>query len=205
MRRVLLGLLGSLHSRVLLEAMLKLSWSHGSRSWGSHLLHSWTSGHRHGRSLWGMSGILLGLHAARSGRAWEGLVLKVGRRGDVVSSGGGGVLSLDGGSSLSHPLLLLLLQLLLLSRGCRLRLLDLVRGHGLLVELMSLEHLVLLLDLRLRRLLLLNLLSMCLAQADDAHSLGSDDLSVRSLGVLRHRDGHSRRAGLTGLHDLGVS
>lgn len=33
-------------------------------------------------------------------------------------------------------------------------------------------------------------------------------MSVRGLGVLRHGDGHSRRAGLTGLHEvrsLGVS
>lgn len=195
---MLLGLLASLHPWVLLEAVLKLSWSHaGSRSRGSHLLHSWTSSHRHGGRLRRMSGVLL-LHAARSGRARESLVLKVRGRGDVVA----GALSLHGGSGLSHPLLLLLLQLLLLSRRRRLSLLDLVSGHGLLVELMSLEHLVLL-DLRLRRLLLLNLLSMCLAQTDDAHSLGSNDLSVRSLGVLRHRDGHSRRAGLTGLHEVG--
>lgn len=201
MRRMLLSLLGGLHSRMLLEAVLKLSWSHaGSRSRRSHLLNAWTSGHGHGSRLWRMSGVLLRLHAARSGRAREGLVLKVRRRGNVVS--GGGVLRLDGGSGLSHTLLLLLLKLLLLSSGCRLSLLDLVRGHGLLVELMPLQHLVLL-DLRLRRLLLLNLLSMSLAQTDDAHSLGSDDLSVRSLGVLRHRDGHSRRAGLTGLHEVG--
>lgn len=197
---MLLSRLGGLHSWVLLETVLKLSWSHaGSRSWRSHLLNAWTGSHGHGRRLRWMSSVLLRLHAARSGRAWESLVLEVRRGGDMVSSG---VLRLDGGSGLSHPLLLLLLQLLLLSSGCRLCLLDLVRGHGLLVKLMPLEHLVLL-NLRLRRLLLLNLLSMCLAQTDDAHSLGSDDLSVRCLGVLRHGDGHSRRAGLTGLHEVG--
>lgn len=205
MLRVLLRLLGGLHRWMLLEAVLKLSRSHtGSSSRRSHLLHpSRTSSHRHGRCLGRMSRVLLSLHAARSGRAWESLVLKVRGGGDVVTSSGGCVLSLNGSSGLGHPLLLLLLQLLLLSSSCRLRLLDLVSGHGLLVKLlMPLQHLVLL-NLRLRRLLLLDLLSMCLAQADDAHSLGSNDLSVWRLGVLRHGDGHSRRAGLTGLHEVG--
>lgn len=150
-----MGLLTSLHPWVLLEAVLKLTRSHSRRrSRRPHLNCSRTGRHRQGSGLGWMSSVLLRLHAARSGRAGEGLVLKVRGGSDVVA----GTLSLDGRRGLGHPLLLLLLQLLLLSSGCGLRLLDLVSSHRLLMELMSLQHLVLL-DLRLR-LLLLNLLSV---------------------------------------------